>query len=146
MGLVIDTSALIAVERRAAAARRESAWQQWLPALSSEPVALPAIVVAEVLVGVSMADTAIRAAARRARIDALTAHVSVVDFDRGIAEVWAHLFAVLNRAGKMIPSNDLAVAATELHLGFGVLVGPADEKHFKNVPDLRVEVLLIPDP
>ena len=141
MGLVIDTSALIAVERRAADARRESTWQQLLPALAKEPVALPAIVVAEVLVGVAMADTAIRAAARRARIDALTAHVPIVEFDPGIAEVWAQLFSALTRSGKMIPSNDLAVAATALHLGFGVLVGPADEKHFKNVPDLRVEVL-----
>lgn len=139
MGLVIDTSALVAVERRLVAKPQASSLKPW--PFSKEPVALPAIVVAEVLVGVSMADTAIRTAARRARLDALTAHVPVVEFDRGVAEVWARLLAAMNRAGRTMPSNDLAVAATAVHLGFGVLVGRVGEKQFKNVPDLRVEVL-----
>lgn len=41
----------------------------------------------------------------------------------------------------MIPSNHIAVAATALHLGFGVLVGTTDEHHFRDVPALRVELL-----
>jgi predicted nucleic acid-binding protein len=41
----------------------------------------------------------------------------------------------------MIPSNDLAVAATALELGYGVLVGPRDEGHFRQVPGLRIVVL-----
>lgn len=41
----------------------------------------------------------------------------------------------------MIPQNDIAVAATALCLGFGVLVGTADEKHFRVVPDLEVYVI-----
>ena len=36
-------------------------------------------------------------------------------------------------AAALIPSNDLAVAATAQHLGFGVLVGPLDEHHFRRV-------------
>jgi predicted nucleic acid-binding protein len=47
----------------------------------------------------------------------------------------------LSRAGRLIPSNDLAVAATALDLGFGVLVGPTDEAHFRAVPGLRVVAL-----
>ena len=35
------------------------------------------------------------------------------------------------------------VAATALHLGFGVLVGPRDEAHFRVVPRLRVETLTV---
>jgi hypothetical protein len=35
------------------------------------------------------------------------------------------------------------VAATAFHLGFGVLVGPRDEEHFRAVPGLRVEVLAL---
>lgn len=102
---------------------------------------LPAIVLAELLVGVSMADTARRAAARRARVDALVAHVPVVDFDAAIAEEWARLFAALSRRGRLIPANDLAVAATAKRLDYGVLVGPSDERHFKTVENLRVESL-----
>ena len=143
MGLVIDTSALIAVERLSRDRTDEAAWVSQFPQLASEPVVLPAIVLAEVLVGVAMADTAMRVAARRARIDALIAHVPVVDFDAEIAEEWARLFAALSRKGRLIPSNDLAVAATARRLQFGVLVGPSDEKHYKMVDGLRVEVLVL---
>ena len=141
MGLVIYTSALIAIERSAVQAKGALAWADLLPAVSSEPVVLPAVVLAELLVGVVMADTAMRAAVRRARIDALVAHVPVVDFDAAIAEEWARLFAALNRSGRLIPANDLAVAATARRLDFGVLVGPSDERHFKSVEGLRVEIL-----
>ena len=65
----------------------------------------------------------------------------VAEFTAEVAERWAQLYAVLSRRGALVPSNDLAVAATALHLGFGVLVGPRDETHFRAVPDLRVEVL-----
>ncbi len=41
----------------------------------------------------------------------------------------------------MIPANDLVVAATALHLDYGVCVGPADERRFRRVPGLRVEAL-----
>ena len=141
MGLVIDTSALVAVEHRAADTQGARAWAELLPGVSSEPVVLPAVVLAELLVGVVMADTAMRAAVRRARIDALVAHVPVVDFDAAIAEEWARLFAALSRSGRLIPANDLAVAATAKRLDFGVLVGASDERHFKSVEGLRVEIL-----
>ena len=143
MGLVIDTSALIAVERHAANVKGHDAWARQFPQLAAEPVVLPAVVLAEILVGVAMADTAMRAAARRARVDALVAHVPVVDFDSEIAEEWARLFASLSRSGRLIPSNDLAVAATARRLQYGVLVGPSDEKHYKMVDGLRVEVLVL---
>jgi predicted nucleic acid-binding protein len=41
----------------------------------------------------------------------------------------------------LIPANDLAVAATALSLGFGVVVGPGDHANFRQVPGLRVELL-----
>lgn len=135
MGLVIDTSALVSLERAA------RPWQAALDAAAAEPAALPAIVYAELVSGVLLADTTTRATARRAKIDALAAVVPIVAFGRDIAERWARLFATLHRLGRLIPGNDLAVAATALELGFGVLVGPHDEQHFRAVPDLRVEVL-----
>jgi predicted nucleic acid-binding protein len=132
MGLVIDTSALVALERSSADS---------LATLPDEPTAVAAIVYAELLVGVKMADTRKRAANRRAKIDALVAVAPVVDFGSAEAERWSDLYAHLSRAGALIPANDLAVAATALELGYGVLVGPADEAHFRRVPKLRVVVL-----
>ena len=138
MGLVIDTSALVAVERAS------RTWEAALSTLGNEPAALPAIVCAELLTGVRLARSTARAASRRAKIDALLAKVPVVDFGLPIAERWAELFATLSRQGRLIPANDLAVAATALHLGFGVVVGPLDEAHFRSVPGLRVERLTLP--
>ncbi len=135
MGLVIDTSALVAVERASAS------WEEALSSLGNEPAALPAIVCAELLAGVRLARGASRAAARRAKLDAILAKVPVVDFGLAFAERWADLFATLSAQGRLIPANDLAVAATALHLGFGVAVGPDDEAHFRAVPRLRVEPL-----
>lgn len=134
MGLVIDTSALVAVERRATILDA-------LGPAADEPAVVPAIVYAELLSGVLLANAPRRAADRHAKIRALVALAPIVDFTREMAEHWAELFATLHRAGRLIPSNDLVVAATARALGFGVLVGPSDERHFRTVPDLRVELL-----
>ena len=132
MGLLIDTSALVALERGGGT---------WGDAVVDERAAVPSIVYAELLVGVRLADTPERASNRQKKIDALVGRIPVVDFGIEAADRWATLFADLQRAGELIPSNDLAVAATALHLDFGVLVGPTDEAHFRRVEGLRVEVL-----
>jgi predicted nucleic acid-binding protein len=136
VGLVLDTSALVALER-AGGERLDDA----LGRLQSTSAVLPAIVYAELLVGVRLADSRSRADGRRLRIEALVARCPVVEFDRSIAERWADLFASLNRRGQMIPANDLAVAATALHLEYAVLVGPAGEEHFHRVDGLECVVL-----
>lgn len=121
--------------------RRGTGWESLLGPDPGEVVTLPAIVYAEILVGVALADTPERASRRRGRLEDLVAITGVVDFGQGIAERWASLFAELSREGRLIPANDLAVAATALHLSFGVLVGPAEEEHFRRVPGLRVEII-----
>jgi len=130
---VIDTSALVALERVG------RAWETTLGELADERAAIPAIVYAELLVGVQLADTPTRAARRRARVEALMTRCPLVEFDGAVAERWADLFATLSRRGRMIPANDLAVAATALQLGFGVLIGPKDEGHFRRIEGLRCE-------
>lgn len=110
-------------------------------ALGDEAVAVPAIVYAELLVGVELAQDVARAGARRARIEGLVSRVPLVEFGVGAAAHWARVFTALSRAGRLIPANDLAVAATALFLEYGVLVGPRDDAHFRLVPGLRVEAL-----
>ncbi len=132
---MIDTSALVAVEREGIP------WEEALAALGDEATALPAIVYAELLVGVRLSSSAARAETRRAKIDTLVSRVPVVEFATGAAAHWADLFALLSRAGRLIPATDLLVAATARFLDFGVLVGPRAEGHFRAVPGLRVETL-----
>lgn len=141
MGLVIDTSALVAIERARSVRDDADAWAPLVEQFGTTPIVLPAVVFGELLVGVHLADTDERARLRQLRVDALAQRLLVVEFDGGCARVWARLFAEQSLKGQRIPSNDLAVAATALHLGFGVLVGPADERHFRAVDHLDVEVL-----
>ena len=126
-GIVIDTSALVSVERLS------GSWQDALQSVADAPAVLPAIVYAELLAGVHLADSPARAARRRAKIDALLTQMPIVEFGMEIAERWADLFATLSRRGHLIPSNDLTVAATALHL--------KDEAHFQRVPGLQVVTL-----
>ncbi len=137
-GLVLDTSALIALERSSADLGEA------LGERASKPAVVPAIVFTELLVGVRLADSESRAASRLARIEAMVSRCPVVEFSREIAHVWADLFAQLSRRGGLIPANDLAVAATAMHLGFAVLIGPEDEAHFRRVEGLPCQLLRSP--
>jgi tRNA(fMet)-specific endonuclease VapC len=135
VGLVLDTSALIALER--SKVRLEEAMGD----AASEPAVIPAIVYAELQVGVLLADSRSRAEQRRSRIEALVSRCPIVEFDRGIAERWARLFAELSRKGRLIPANDLAVAATAGQLEYDVLIGPEGEEHFARVRGLKCRVI-----
>jgi predicted nucleic acid-binding protein len=134
VGLIVDTSALVEMER-ALAERRT------LALADDEILALPAIVWAEALVGVRLADTPALAARRRARLETLRAWMEPEPFTTATAEHYADIFADLSASGTLIPSNDMIVAATARQLGFGVLVGPRDEAHFRRVANLQIHVL-----
>lgn len=67
--------------------------------------------------------------------------VALEPFSAEIAEHYADIFAELMHAGNMIPQNDIAVAATARSVGFGVLAGRDDEKHFRRVAGLTVRTL-----
>lgn len=134
MGLILDTSALVEIEKGLELGRFKG-----LP--MGEQVILPVIVWAEALVGVRLADTPERAAKRRGHLNVIRRHAIMQEFSPDIAEHYADIFAELTRAGQRIPQNDLVVAATARFLKTGVLVGPEDEHHFKRVAGLEVHVV-----
>lgn len=134
MGLILDTSALVALERSAGT-------EHPLVLPPEETYALPAIVWAEALIGVRLASDASRAARRLARMEAIRRVTGIEDFTPLVAEHYADIHSELSRAGHLIPQNDLAVAATARALGFGLLVGPSGEAHFREVDGLEVRVL-----
>lgn len=134
MGLILDTSAIVAWERAQDA-------DQVVSLDGNEELVMPAVVWAEALAGVRLADSAARAARRMARLEALRRLMGVEPFTAETAEHHADIFAELAQSGMMIPQNDIAVAATARCLGFGVLVGPKDEAHFRRIAGLDVRVL-----
>ncbi len=136
MGLILDTSALVAWERA------ENAGQA-VALDGSEELVMPAVVWAEALAGVRLADSAARAVRRMARLEALRRLMGIEPFTAETAEHHADIFAELTQSGTMIPQNDIAVAATARCLGCGVLVGPRDEAHFRRIAGLEVRVLTV---
>jgi predicted nucleic acid-binding protein len=136
MGLIIDTSALIAWERAIHSG-------QEMNLADDEELLIPAVVWAEALAGVRLADNATRAARRLARLESLRRLIGIEPFTAETAEHHADIFAELTQKGTMIPQNDIAVAATARCLNCGVLVGPKDEVHFRRIAGLEVRVLRI---
>ena len=133
MGLLIDSSVLIAVERGqlradtvAGAARPE------------EPVAIAAITASELLHGVHRL-----AGARRVRteriVTAWLAELPVVPFDVEVARVHATLAAQHRRCGRPVGSHDLMIAATAVHLDYRVAT--RDRRSFARIDGLAVEYL-----
>ena len=134
MGIVLDTSALVELER---SLDREK--PPFFP--EDEQAIIPAIVWAEALIGARMADSPARAERRRAHLEVLRKLAGIEPFTPEAAEHYADIYAELSKLGLLIPQNDIAVAATGRLLGFAVLVGPRDEEHFRRVPGLVVHVI-----
>lgn len=85
MCLIVDTSALVALERSMTTAVP-------LSLEADEIYALPAIVWAEALIGVRLAADASRAARRMARLEAIRRATGIEDFTPVIAEHYAEIF------------------------------------------------------
>lgn len=134
MGLILDTSAIISMERASQAGGE-------IKLRYDEELCIPAIVWAEALTGVRRADTAMRAAKRMTFLEKIRRVAGIEPFCEETAEHYADIYAELSTEGQMIPQNDIAVAATARSLGFGVLVGPKDEAHFRRIEGLEVRVL-----
>lgn len=132
MGLIVDSSAIIELERSGGDLGRR------LRKHADASVQLPAIVWGELCAGVHLADSVPRALKRRQLLDRIRAGVSIIEFDEVIAEKWAELFADLQRRGEPVPANDLCVAATALVLNHPLLIGSRGEKHFKRITGLSL--------
>lgn len=76
-----------------------------------DDVAIAAITVAELLVGVHLADQAHRSA-RQQFVGDLTTVVPVVDYDQAVASSHAELLAVVRQQGRPRGAHDLIIAAT----------------------------------
>ena len=130
MGLILDTSVLIAAER----ARLDL--PRLFAAHAEEPFALAAITASELLHGVERADPGPRRRARGAFVEAVLVELDLVDFDLPVARRHAVLWAELERLGRRIGPHDLQIAATALQLDYGlVTLNPAE---FRQVPGLRL--------
>lgn len=100
-----------------------------------DDVAIAAITVAELLVGVHLASGS-RKARRKSFVDDLLAALDVVDYDGQVASEHAHLLAATRLAGRPRGAHDLIIAATAR--ASERLVVSADGSAFAGLPGITV--------
>ena len=100
-----------------------------------DDVAVAAITVAELLVGVELADGA-NQSRRRALVDSILATIPVEDYDLDVARSHALLLAHIHRSGRRRGAHDLVIAATAL--ARSRIVVTADRGGFGDLPGVVV--------
>jgi tRNA(fMet)-specific endonuclease VapC len=126
--LLLDTNFLIDAERADAT----------LDAVvdDDDDVAIAAITVAELLVGVQMADTKRRREAREAFVQHVLDAVPVINYDEEIARAHAELLVAVRHAGRPRGAHDLIIAATARATARTVLTG--DGAAFADLPGVAL--------
>jgi predicted nucleic acid-binding protein len=137
MGVILDSSAVIAGERKGQTAADLLAGLRLV--LGPEPLALSTVCVVELEHGVWRAKDAAQAKRRRQFFDDLFAAVPSYPLTFDIARRTARIDAEARRKGVTIPFQDLVIGATALE--FGYAVATLNVRHFGLIPNLTVKPL-----
>ena len=130
MGLILDSSVLIAAEKKRLDLSR------FFAAHPADSFFIAAITVSELLHGVARAQPPARKKERSVFVEALLAKIEAVDFDAEVARRHADLWASLEKLGQIIGPYDLLIAATALHYDHGLVTLNVAE--FRRVTGLRL--------
>jgi predicted nucleic acid-binding protein len=137
LGLILDSSVLIAAERR-----RQSLSDLLISTAESTGfgnIVLSAVGVIEPEHGYWRANTPELAARRRAWLDEILTALPSEPFTKEMARLAAKIDAEARQAGNTIAFADLQIGVTALHFGFAV--GTANVKHFAMIPGLAIKPL-----
>lgn len=132
MAVLIDTSILIAYERRRLDLERHLAQRQ------QEAFFLSVVTASELLHGVYRAVQSDVRTKRSALVEALLERFPLLPIDLVTARLHAQVWAELASVGNLIGPNDLWLAAT--CLAHGLTIVTANVREFARVPGLEVEV------
>jgi len=131
VAILIDSTVFIEAERR-----RLPVANVLVLTPDDEPVALAAITVSELLLGVHLGAPTEQRRFREEYIEDVIAHVTLLDFDLEVARVYADVWARLRLRGNMIAPHDLMIGSTALAHGFDVLTH--NMRDFSRIPGLEV--------
>ena len=133
MGTLIDSSVLIAAERRTL--DLDAA----MVANADEPVGIAAITASELLHGVQRAATPAQRQRRESFVERLLAVLPVLPFDLVTARIHASLWASLASKGAGVGAHDLLIGATAMAAGYRVAT--RDRRSFGKIPGLELILL-----
>jgi tRNA(fMet)-specific endonuclease VapC len=134
MGLILDSSVLIAAERKGQNARQALAGIA--TSAPGEDVAISVITVVELAHGAVRADTQERKAARRQFLNELMTAVPVHPVTVPVALRAGQIDGENTAHGIRVPLSDLLIGVTALEIGYQVAT--SNVRHFQMVPGLRI--------
>lgn len=133
MGIILDTSILIAYERG------NLDIDKLTEGNAAEPFGISSITVSELLHGVHRADSESRRLKREAFVQKVIDTFPVYPFDISAARIYAEIWANLLKKGVPIGAHDLLIAATAISLGFSVATH--NVRDFKKIKGLSLKVV-----
>lgn len=134
MGLILDSSVVIAAERRGDNVAQML--KQIVAATGDQRAVLSAVGLTELVHGIYRAQTAEARSRRDAFIRELLNDVEVYPYTKETALLAGKIDGEQQSRGAVIPFGDLLIGATALEVGYSVLT--ANVRHFRLIPGLTV--------
>jgi len=134
MGLILDSSVIIAAERRGETVEQLIA--RILRTTGDQDTALSAVGLTELVHGVYRASTPEVRLRRESFLNELLADLTVYPFTKETAILAGKIDAEQRGRGVIIPFADLLIGATALVLSYSVLT--VNDRHFGRIPGLSI--------
>ena len=134
MGLILDSSVVIAAERRGDTVT--AMLKQIVAATGDQRAVLSAVGLTELVHGIYRAQTAEARNRRDAFIRELLNDVEVYTYTKDTALLAGRIDGEQQSRGVTIPFVDMLIGATALEVGYSVLT--VNERHFRMIPGLSV--------
>lgn len=134
MGLILDSSILIAAERRGHTVRQ--ILEQILADCGQVDIGLSVVSIAELIHGAHRAKADVDRRRRLAFVERLCSDVPVHPVTIETARMVGQIEGEQGGKGIAIPFEDLVIGVTALQLGFDVAT--ANIRHFQLIPNLKV--------
>ena len=134
LGLVLDSSVLIAAER--AKLTTPEVIKNIRASVGEIPISIGALTVAELAHGIYRARSAERSRQRRQFIDELKAQITIHPITEATAELIARIGGEQAARGINLPLADLIIGASAIELGYAVAT--SNLRDFRRIPGLHV--------
>jgi predicted nucleic acid-binding protein len=134
MGLILDSSVVIAAERRGDTV--EKLIEQAVAVAGDQDAALSSVGLTELVHGIYRAQTPEMRLRRESFIEEMLRDVTVYPYTKETAMLAGKIDGEQQAKGVTVPFGDLLIGATALSLGFSVLT--VNLRHFRLIPDLQI--------
>lgn len=134
MGLILDSSIVIAAERRGDTVERLV--EAIIGSTGDQEAALSAVGLTELIHGIYRAQTSAQRIRRQSFLDELLADLTVYPYTKQTAILAGKIDGEQQARGVSIPFPDLLIGVTAISLGFSVLT--TNIRHFQLIPGLQV--------